>query len=41
MIYTNPEAMKPKPKKEKINIDKEEYNSQNEPQDESRLRRFG
>jgi hypothetical protein len=40
MIYTNPEAMKPKPKKEKINIDKEEYNSQNEPQDESRLRRF-
>jgi hypothetical protein len=41
MIYTNPEAMRPRSEKEKINIDKEGYNSQSESQDESRPKHFG
>ena len=40
MIYTNLESMRPRSEKEKINLDKEEYNDQSKARDESRLKHF-
>jgi hypothetical protein len=41
MIYTDLESIRPRLEKEKINIDKEGYNSQSESRDESRLKHIG